>query len=175
VLPRPEILVTRSRWDVYLPDGIDYREPSGNMELIAPGAAVDQAKMQETLASGEPDAESLKLEVPLRGVHFAFEKLYANQDDREVGFTLPYASGFGARLAGLGVIACTLLLWLGVAIALQGNRRAAAIAALGLAGLLVLILRYQASTTSAVVVTVLLAAGAGAWFVWRMRSRRVEV
>ena len=34
-LPRPDILVTRSRWDVYLPEGPQYGEPSTNMELVA--------------------------------------------------------------------------------------------------------------------------------------------
>lgn len=176
VLPRPEILVTRTRWDVYLPDGVDYREPAGNLELVAAASPVDQGRMEQELAADGPEAQSdsLQLEVPLRGVHFAFEKLYANQDDRQVGFSIPYASGAGARLAGLGVVVSTLLLWTGLALGVRGRRRAYALVALGLVGLLVLVLRYQASVQGAVVATVLLALAAAGWVAWSRSRRTVE-
>lgn len=175
VLPRPEILVTRSRWDVYLPDGIDYREPQGNLELVTAALAVDRSTMEQEMA-GEPQTgdiaahdESLRLEVPLHGVHFAFEKLYANQDDREVGFIIPFASGLGGRLAAAGVACSTLLLWTGLGLGLRAQRRAYAVAAFGLVGLAVLVFRYQAGLAPAVVVSLLLVLAGAGWLVWRRR------
>ncbi|MDA8016261.1 MAG: hypothetical protein MPN21_02335 [Thermoanaerobaculia bacterium] len=174
VLPRPEILVTRSRWDVYLPHGIDYRRPTGNMEPVVTGTAVDQSQMQREVAgeATEAQSESLRLEVPLRGVHFAFEKLYANQDPRDVGFSIPYASGHGARLATVGVVVSTLLLWIGAGLAVRRHRQALALAAVGFLGLAVLVFRFQASAAPAVAITMLGILAAAGWFVWRARAAR---
>lgn len=180
VLPSPEILVTRSRWDVYLPAGINYGEPQGNLELVAAADTVDRSKMEEDLAGdgtgGEAPAqdESLRLEVPLRGVHYAFEKLYANQDDREVSFTIPFASGLGARLAAAGVAVSALLLWTGLGLGFRFRRPAYAVAGLGLVGLVVLVFRFQAGIAPAVVVTLLLALAGVGWVVWRRRTAGVE-
>ena len=38
VLPRPDILVTESIWNVFLPAAMSYREPTSNMEILTAGA-----------------------------------------------------------------------------------------------------------------------------------------
>jgi hypothetical protein len=82
--------------------------------------------------------------VPTAGIHYAFEKLYANQSDQDAWIALPYASSGGAILGRLFGALGTLLFWLGLAMFLRLDPRLPAFsprASLGVAssGLLVLI------------------------------------
>lgn len=121
-LPRPDVVVTRSRWTVLLPQGASYGEPSSDMDLVVDGAIASAAD----LALPAHGARDLRLEVPDEGVRFVFEKLYAGQSGQDVGFSIPYSSSWGARLtAGLGLLGA-LLLWLGVLGLLAGRLRALA-------------------------------------------------
>ena len=76
-LARPEILVTRSRWDVYLPEGVSYGEPSSNMDVVVVGVHEDLADLarQQEAAAAQQAVEPLKISIPTSGVHFAFDKL----------------------------------------------------------------------------------------------------
>jgi hypothetical protein len=155
VLPRPEILVTQSRWDVYVPDGVRYGTPDGPLEVVAEGVRVTA----EDLAAAAPEGdaarqmmEPLRLHVPTAGVHFAFEKIYANRTPGEVGFVLPYASGFGRNLARLLALVGVLLLGGGLWLARRRPRLAMALAVLGAVLLGVLFLRYGQSPVGVLMV-----------------------
>ncbi|MEE8526671.1 MAG: hypothetical protein V3T72_22265 [Thermoanaerobaculia bacterium] len=162
VLPRPEILVTESRWDVYVPAGVSYGEPSDDMSLVSaatPVTAVDlRAELDELAERSAAQAiEPLRLVVPTAGVHFAFEKIYANQGGRDTGFSIPYASGFGGLLGRLLSFVATLSLWAGLGLLARRQRRLGGVLTFaGVALLALLIGRYQVSAAPAVWLSVLL-------------------
>ena len=121
ILPRPEILVTQSRWDVYLPAEMRYGEPTSNMDPVTLGNYVSASEVQARMDEGQGDGqannqviEPLKISVPTAGIHYAFEKLYANQGDEEAWFRLSYATETGARVGGLVATFSTLLMWFGI-------------------------------------------------------------
>ena len=103
VLPRPDVLVTESRWDIYVPDNMRYGKPSTNMNLVRAGRAVSGDDLDAEFAPlGENRVATamtgpLRITVPTSGIHFAFEKLYANQSDHETRVQIPYASRVGSR------------------------------------------------------------------------------
>lgn len=154
-LPRPEILVTRTRWDVYVPDGVRYGQPSGELDLVSQSGNVSAAEVQQEMVdmadgASQQGLEPLRLVVPTAGMHFAFEKLYANQGDRDAGFVLPYASGSGRTLGSLVLILGLALLIYGVVLLSKGQRRNGLIsAAIGLVIIVVMVWRYQVSSTPA--------------------------
>lgn len=128
-LPEPDILVTRSRWDVYLPDGLRYAEPATNMDLVTSVSRVSEDEMRAELSGFEQAAqprqsiEPLRISVPTAGVHFALEKLYANQDGRRAWLRVSYATLAGARISDAAAVLGTFALWVGVALALLSRRR----------------------------------------------------
>ena len=178
LLPRPEILVTRTQWDVFVPDGVEYGEPGGGMELTgvpqAASAADLGAEMQllET-GAGAQVIEPLRPVIPTAGIHFTFEKLYANQGERDAGFEIPYASGLGRSFGRLLSFAGAAILWIGLALAARGaGRLGAGLALLGMALLSVLVGHYQLSAAPAVWLTVLLVLGVGAFYAKAEWDRR---
>ena len=178
-LPRPDILVTSSRWDVYLPDGVSYREPSSNMELLIAGdrsmpAELLDIKSRSGDQTPQQTIEPLKVAIPTTGVHYGFEKLYANQKDSEAWIAIPYASGAGA-IAGTAVsVAGVLLLWLGALgwwqlVEPRPQRIALALGIIGILVLLVTVGLYGVSPWPAFWLTLLITLGLG-WR-WYRRSR----
>ena len=126
-LPRPDMVVTHSRWDVYLPLGPRYQTPDSTMDLVVDGVwanpRAESAKAMAQAAEAHRDqfGQPLRITVPNQGIRFSFEKLYANQSLEEAGFSIRYLSpsaSWGALLvSGLGV----LLLWFGtIAVARPG-------------------------------------------------------
>ncbi len=101
-LPKPDMVVTRSRWDVYLPDRFRYAEPDGNMDLVETATPISAAALQAELdaieRAGVRPVPSLPIRVPSAGVHLAFEKLYANQAEDDAAFAVSYATVGTARL-----------------------------------------------------------------------------
>jgi len=128
-LPRPDILVTQSRWDVYVPDGMSYGRPTTNMDVVKAGEGVSREVMARQLARADGDGKTshgldpLRISVPTAGVHYAFEKLYANQSDRDAWIALPYASTAGAVMGRLTSAFGTLLFWLGLGVFLRVDPR----------------------------------------------------
>ena len=123
-LPSPDMLVTMTHWDIYLPEGISYGKPDGNMELIGESKSVSSEVIKadmERMASnvGRPVIAPLHFTVPAAGTHFAFQKLYANQADEDAGFSLPYASGVGRGLNHLLAAIGAALFWLGLGAAFK--------------------------------------------------------
>lgn len=152
-LPRPEILVTRTRWDVYVPTGVRYGRPSGELQLVAQSAEVSAAEVQQEMVDMAAGAagqglEPLRLVVPTAGMHFAFEKLYSNQGNRDAGFVLPYASGAGRTLGVLALLLGLVSMIYGGLMLSRGRQRASALfLSAGLLVVVVMVLRYQVSST----------------------------
>ncbi len=119
-LPRPDMVVTHSRWDVFLPVGPRYQEPDSTMDLVLRGVRVNpravgaEAMARVNDASRAQVGQPLRITVPTQGVHFAFEKLYANQSPEAAAFSIGYVSA-GANQLGLLLSAVgTVLLWIGI-------------------------------------------------------------
>ncbi len=183
-LPRPDILVTESRWDAFLPAEMRYGAPSTNMDIVRVGALVSASELEAEFAKlgdaagVQQTLEPLRITVPTSGVHYAFEKLYANQADHDAWFSVPYASAGGAftgqpvNLLGIG------LFWTGIWLSRRGDarvepRRALALAGVGAVILLITIGFYHVSATLPMVVSVLvglaLAARHGKAYVAQLR------
>ena len=188
-LPRPDILVTETLWEVDLPRGVRYLAPRSNLEQVGgtptvggmEGAAKIDAAAQRLAEVLEP----LHLTVPESGIRFTFTKLYANQAAGEPAWIeIPYVSPVGERLGhGLGGGGAALL-WLGVALGWMrlgraddddrrrfaaGPRLGAALVALGLGALLVALGRYHAGVGAALWVSGIAMLGIVAVW-WRSRS-----
>ena len=135
-LPRPDMIVTQSRWVVFLPDGPRYSALDGPMDLVADGNRIMRTIIVDELSNAS-DAnraqagQPLRINVPAQGVRFVFEKLYASQSPGDAGFVIRYVSSqvnlAGILVSGLGAV----LLWIAV-VALAGGkipiRRQAALA-----------------------------------------------
>ena len=168
-LPRPHILVTHSRWDVWVPKGVDYRRPGGRLDWIEKPKDKDDA---DALAKLGEAMEPLRIDVPKAGRRFSFEKLYANQGEGDVGFTIAYVTGVGRGLGRFGVFAGAVLLWLGCAAFWTGHRRAAAVLTVSGSILLATLLgRYALDAAPAVWTSVLALLLALTVAAWRWRSR----
>ncbi|MCP4328998.1 MAG: hypothetical protein GY791_11240 [Alphaproteobacteria bacterium] len=174
VLPRPDMVVTHSRWDVFLPDGPAYLTPDSTMDLVVGGVPVNPSAAGGVILARAADAyqtemgQPLRITVPTRGIQFAFEKLYASQSPEPAAFSIRYVSEntnkVAIALSAVGVI----MLWIGI-VALAGRRlplsRYGTIAVLagGLA-LLVLTTGYLgASPIIAAALALVVAAGLGLW------------
>ncbi len=177
VLPRPEILVTRTRWNVFLPKGVGYGQPRGNLELVADRTRVtaEDLNNQLPLASGDRLVEPLRPMIPTAGVHFAFEKLYANQEGHEARFEVPYASGQGRNLGRFLSLASVSAFWIGLAFAVRGSRRlGATLAFTGLAVLAVIVGHYQIGARWALWFSLLLLVALGAYRARNAWGRRAS-
>jgi hypothetical protein len=117
-LPRPDMIVTHTNWDVYVPAAPRYGSPKTNMEILADRVmtSVKEASIEllrgavANVVSGEP----LHIELPTQGLLYRFSKLYANQSQEDAHFTLRYvhrSTGF----AGLWIsLLATLSIWAGI-------------------------------------------------------------
>ncbi len=172
-LPRPDILVTESRWDAFLPAEMRYGAPSTNMDIVRVGAPVSASELEAEFAklgdaAGAQQAlEPLRITVPTSGVHYAFEKLYANQSDHDAWFSVPYASAGGAFTGQLVNLLGIGLFWTGIWLSRRGDarleqRRALAVAGIGAVILLVTIGFYHVSATLPMVLSVLVGLGLAA-------------
>lgn len=145
-LVRPDMVVTHTYWDVFLPTGINYQRPHSNMQIVSNGTSVNPAELRRERFGSEDfnvnlDNQPLQITVPTQGIHFAFEKLYANQAAEDPQFTIRYASMGAGRIGGTLSALAVILIWLGI-VALGSNQlrlsKYAAIAMLGL-GMVMLI------------------------------------
>ena len=172
-LPRPDMVVTRTRWDVFLPAGPRYRTPDSTMDLVVRGAWANPrragaAAAARTAAYQTEMGQPLRITVPSRGIQFAFEKLYANQSAADAGFSIGYVSADANRIGLLASAVGTVLLWFGIVaiasrrIALSRNGTIASIAV----GVILLVVTIGYMDTSPVLASALALATAallGAW------------
>ncbi len=135
-LPQPDMVVTQSRLDLFLPARLRYGRPRGTMEPTSWGGTVDEAALRASL--GEDGPGPLRIVVPRSGVQYSFSKLYANQGDADVGVSIPYTTPLGRSLSsGLALLA-TLLFWgaIGSMLRRRAPRPLPVEAGTGVAGLL---------------------------------------
>jgi len=155
-LPRPDLLVTESRWDWYLPDGLDYRRPSTNMNVVLEEGRIEGEALAKEMASANVP-EPFRMHVPKAGVHFAFEMLYANHGELEAHVRVAYASRGGVALGQMASLLGVWIVYLAVRLRLAKRARIAA-GSLGAALLLTPIAIYGVSPLPALVLACALAA-----------------
>jgi hypothetical protein len=173
-LPRPDMVVTHSRWDVFLPAGPRYRTPDSTMDLVLDGIAVNPRTAGADVLARAAEAyqsqigQPLRVSVPTQGIRFTFEKLYANQSPEGATFSIGYlsadANGVAVFLSVVGVI----LIWAGIAALADPrvplSRRAAAASIAGGIALVLLTVGYsETSPVPAAALALAIATGLGAW------------
>lgn len=117
-LPRPDMIVTHTNWNVFVPAAPSYGQPDTNMDVLA-AQVITSVKdvsvdlLRNTVAnviSGEP----LHIELPTQGVLYQFAKLYANQSAEGAYFSLRYVHR-NAGFAGWWIsLLATLAIWAGI-------------------------------------------------------------
>ncbi|HKP57331.1 MAG TPA: hypothetical protein VJV78_11455 [Polyangiales bacterium] len=173
-LPNPDMVVTHSTWDVYLPAELQYGEPSSNMEQRSAGSQASAADMKQALESSRQNAAlaPLRIDVPTEGVRYAFSKLYANRASEPAEFSLPYSSQQGSWLARLLSLLGATLFCAGMFLLLRANARRAALASAGLGVVLVLVASsLGVSSTWPLLWSLILASGFGARWLIALRPR----
>ncbi|MCZ6890238.1 MAG: hypothetical protein O7H39_17255, partial [Gammaproteobacteria bacterium] len=188
-LPRPDVVVTHTRWDLFLPQGPDYGAPESNMDVLHTGRQVNpevaaKLALARTADALETYGQPLRIKVPRQGVHYAFEKLYATQAPDDPHVRIGYTSAAGHRLGELLGVIGIVLLWAGIfALGAAEIRvpRQAAFVGIGAGAVMVLIAigPLGASVTMVAVVALILAAVIGvyrslprfrAWYATRATS-----
>jgi hypothetical protein len=116
VLPRPDMAVTNTSWRVYLPEDMDYLSLDTNMEISEEGVYRGPRVVQHELRSvgKRQGAPMPQIDLPTGGIHYSFEKLYANKSTEDAFFSLYYVSQTGQGAMTLIVVFATLLLWSGI-------------------------------------------------------------
>ena len=142
-LPRPDMVATHTRWDVFVPDKLSYADPDTNMDLVEAAVFADRTAMNALARKkdeGFPQTSSFRVAVPVSGLRYSFEKLYANQTEEAPYFSITYVSAAGKGASTFLVIIGTLLVFgalcLGVLKHPKFNRQIALALGLGGASLL---------------------------------------
>ena len=127
------------------------------MDIVRAGELVAAQEMNARLKELEDSAskqvlEPLYINVPTSGLHYAFEKLYANQSGQEAWFSIGYATGRGAFLGQMINFLGISLFWLGAWCWWRKNtrlkaRQAQVISVIGLLILFVTVGVFHASAT----------------------------
>jgi len=114
-LPRPDMVVTHTRWDIFVPDDLDYGEPEADLDIVLSGLAVygDEMAGDDMPMAGHIEAP-IQISVPSSGLQFSFERLYANQSDEPLSVSIPYTSPESADLGLALSLGGTIFVWLGV-------------------------------------------------------------
>ena len=169
------MVVTRSRWDLYLPDRFRYGAPTTNLDVVGNGARMSREAMRAGMSLDRSPAPQqlapLEIEVPSAGVHFAFEKLYANQAEDDAFFSIPYTSGTGATIGHAVSLLGTLLFWTGLWQAWRREPPLAGRLALAGTGLVMLLAPIGYLQTSAALPLVISALALVAFGAWQQRER----
>ncbi len=110
LLPEPDMVVTKTHWDLYLPDDYRYGDIESNLDqrLAWSGYLPESSAIQ--------GAGPVAVELPLEGVHFGFEKLYASQVKDGVYVKIDYTPKWINRglvvfvaLISLLIVACAFV------------------------------------------------------------------
>lgn len=123
-LARPDMVVTHTRWDLWVPGNVRWREPDTGMEIVVGGRATGGGEMAATADAlrGAETNEPLRVTVPAHGVHFAFQKLYAGSAGEAARVTIAYAATPDWLPSALDLLAA-LLLWTVPALVIFGDMR----------------------------------------------------
>ncbi|MBF0099555.1 MAG: hypothetical protein HQK77_01465 [Desulfobacterales bacterium] len=181
MLPLPDMVVTHSKWHVYMPEELSYFKPKTNMKLVTANQLLSQQQMQESMAnittikSQSPKTiPPLTIQVPVTGVCFVFEKLYANQSDDQATFSIGYLTK-SLSLGGqfLALLSC-ILVWSGILIHLKLKQPwvkllGPSLCAIGIIGLIFILGKLQIHYWPALVFSILLY-GVTVSIFWKSRS-----
>ena len=113
-LPRPDIPVANSSWNLYLPSDLSYGRPDSSMNIVrADEPASFERDSREVaqrmgIAGKVVQSPAPQLNIPLEGRRFIFEKVYANKTAEEAWVSIPYSGGWGNGLiwtiVGTGIL-----------------------------------------------------------------------
>ncbi len=165
-LPLPDMVVTHTLWDVYLPVGPNYQAVTSNMQAIVTGQLVNtqqQALKNNSDQLNQSTGQPLHMKVPHQGIKYSFEKLYANQSETLAGLKIRYASELGNKTSLIFSIISVLFIWLAIFFMTkkQPLKLIGTLLILGIAGLLILNVYYHMDTSIAFI----LALTGGALFI----------
>jgi len=127
VLSIPDIVETRSTWDVFLPERLSYGGVDSNMTILEKGngardlngvmdASLQQAaeeragKSLSGASAGPSGVLPLRIHVPQQGIHYRFEKLFANRGEERARFEINYTTAGAKTFGGLLMILSVLIL-----------------------------------------------------------------
>lgn len=75
-LPQPDMVITQTGWDLYLPENYQYAGISTNLDSLPPHQVYSGDK---SIPVHQAQAGPIAVDVPFQGIHFGFNKLYASQ------------------------------------------------------------------------------------------------
>lgn len=175
-LPRPDMIVTHTNWDVYVPAAPRYSTPKTNMELLSSNGLqavkVATAGLLRDVMVNVITGEALHIELPTQGVLFRFAKLYANQAREDAYFSLRYVHQ-KAGFAGLWIsLLAAAAIWAGIILIGMKNTAVSrhlpvALVAGGAIMLALSMMLLGASVVPASVLSLVVAAAAAAWMGWQ--------
>jgi hypothetical protein len=174
-LPRPDMVVTHSRWSVYLPIGPNYQTPDSTLDPVVQGVTTNlrraDAHLMKQVRDGQriQSNQPLKIVVPTQGVLFAFEKLYANQSPKAAEFEIIYTAASTDQVAVVASLLGVALIWIAIMAIASGriplSRRATGAALVAGCGLIVVTIGFLgASPLPASLTAFAIAAGMVFWW-----------
>lgn len=86
-LPQPDMVITQTGWDLYLPENYQYAGITSNLDRMPPHRVYAG---NDAVALQQAQAGPIAVNVPFQGVHFGFHKLYASQIEGGVYIKLRY-------------------------------------------------------------------------------------
>ena len=115
-LPVTDMVLTRARWDLYLPEEFAYPSVQSTLDVIESGRAVNlgDAEDERGLAAMIVAPSGLKFDIPRAGRRFAFSKLYPQQVAQADSVALRYASIPVRQMGVVSSLFAVLLLWSGI-------------------------------------------------------------
>ena len=117
-LPRPDMIVTHTNWDVYVPPSPRYGEPRSNMDILSRHVATSlkeaSADLLRATASSIVSGEPLHIELPTQGLLYQFSKLYANQSADDAEFSIRYVHRNANRAGYWLSLLAVLVGWAGI-------------------------------------------------------------
>lgn len=105
-LPELDIVVTRTLWDLVLPEGVTYASPSSSLALVDGGSYVNYTDLDM------PGLEGSALAAPASGTRYVFQTMYGS-DGAGVA-SVPYVAGVWGSIANVVTALGTLLIWFGL-------------------------------------------------------------
>ncbi|MFT6398932.1 MAG: hypothetical protein ACJAYU_003694 [Bradymonadia bacterium] len=166
-LPVPDMIVTDSRWDLYLPDDLGYGAPVTDMDILTRGQSVGEEELREA-AGANGDTDGLRISVPAAGRLYSFEKLYANQSDRGTSVTISYRSARGEQVSNLLGLGGAFFVWLALVLAVRRRGGLALLlSALGTAALAVTLFYLGGDASGAILLFGVLCLLVGVWLAWQ--------
>jgi hypothetical protein len=113
-LPLPDMVVTHTKWDVFLPTEPIYQKVHSNLQLVSQGQAINPQNQNRSSASDLGSSQPLRINVPQQGIKYSFEKLYANQSNTLAYFEIRYSSSKGNSTGQLLSVFAVILIWVSI-------------------------------------------------------------